>query len=175
MIFTFLTLFCPIILLSSVIIISKLISYDNDKEKYKKILKSIVTIFILFMSFIIFIQNTLFRQTSFEFDNIDTNSRYILSAIAFNIFLISLLSIKINNPNSYLMVILFYIKLAIFFILNFIAINLYDLSFSKILYICIYIITISFLIYNSYKYYISIFESEQKNKKKKLKKKVTKN
>ena len=171
MIFTFLTLFCPIILLSSVIIISKLISYDNDKEKYKKILKIIVAVLILLMSCIVFIQNIFFKQDSFELDNIDLNSRYILTGISFIIFLISLLSIKINNPNSYFVVILFFIKLVTFYILNFMAINLYDLSISKIMYISAYLIIIIYLIYNSFKYYKNAFELESK---KKIKTKKTK-
>ena len=169
MIYSFITIGFHIILLLATISITKLINYKNNHEKYKKNMKALVSVYALFISILILIQHLVFKQSTAEFFNSDIQCFTQTIIFAISIIICSIISIKINKPHSYLILLSFFIIFMIFNVVSFIINNVSELSFSRILYIIITILGVMFVLYNIYKYHLTSIEFDKIKKERKNK------
>ena len=88
---------------------------------------------------------------------------------AISIIICSIISIKINKPPSYLILLSFFIIFMIFNVVSFIINNVSELSFSRILYLIITILGIMFVLYNIYMYHLTSIEFDKIKKERKNK------
>ena len=157
------------ILLLATISITKLINYKNEHQKYKKNIKALVSVYTLFISILILLQHLVFKESTANFFNNDIKcfSQTILASVA--IIISSIISIKINKPPAYLIVLCFFIIFMVYNVVGFCINNIYQLSFSRILYLIITILGILYILYNINMYrsvYIEFDNLKKKNKNK---------